>query len=147
MLNFYTRHETTARICTMLKWQLLHLEIIPKTQRKIYFRLITNVCKMHLGVYNDQLGDEHNARLRTLEICHMNFPSTLQHTVILGRVQNGLLFFCSASIHYLLMIPWKHFNWIVMACLDPLISLPFKTSIVQDSPSCATKTLTHGESS
>lgn len=46
---------------------------------------------MRSGVYNDQLRDAHNARPRSAEICHMNFPSPLQHTVILGRAPLSFL--------------------------------------------------------
>lgn len=118
-----------------------------KPKQKICFRLITEVCEMHLGVYNDWLQTQHNAKMRSAQVCHVNFPSTLQNTVIWAAFKMATTFFCCASIHYLLMMPRKHFNWIVMACLGPLILLPFKTSIVQDSPSCATERLTLGKSS
>jgi len=102
---------------------------------------------MRLGVYNDWLQTQHNAQLRSAQVCHVNFPSTLQYTVIWAAFKMATFFLGCASIHYLLMMPRKHFNWIVMASLGPLILLPFKTSIVQDSPSCVTERLTLGESS
>lgn len=48
---------------------------------------------MHLGVYNDWLQTQHNAQLRSAEVCHVNFPSTLQHTVIWAAFKMATTFF------------------------------------------------------
>lgn len=48
---------------------------------------------MHLGVYNDWLQTQHNAKLRSAQVCHVNFPSTLQHTVIWAAFKMATTFF------------------------------------------------------
>lgn len=67
-----------------------------KPKQKICFRLITEVCEMHLGVYNDWLQTQHNAKLRSAQVCHVNFPSTLQHTVIWAAFKMATTFFFAA---------------------------------------------------
>lgn len=53
------------------------------------------VCEMHLGIYNDRLYSQHKAQMKSAEVCHVNFPSILQHTVIWAtfKMATTFLFF------------------------------------------------------